>query len=1826
MSKNASVKKTKRRLKRSVRRSLAAVLMITAIGVAAIPVPENYAEGETTGGENEGGNTTTTTSGRAYSYPLIQDPVLDDKGNQVVDENGNPVYNEYINPIYEQTFDSSGYTTPGNRTKYKTYYIFSTTPTTDNGGTSYRLEWQYEYYTVKVNEEEKGIISGYNDTYPVDLLKVSTEPFGQYQVVDAAAFEKFQKDHASDTFVLNSKPDDNSESDQQFKRYFPTLYQQQVQAYNEYVTADETYQNAYNNLLNGLAAGTTLSDAEIENRIGPKPKAPEKVEKTAADFSSDNDEESWRLYYCDKTRGLSGYILMRVADSERTTVSGGSTTVFSYVPKKIDMTNKDPVWDDDLGFKAVTKTSFLGIADNAFKDVQNVVNVELPSALKYIGDSAFEHSYITSIKMVNLTNIGNHAFKNCPNLATVELENGIERIGAEAFYGVTNLQEISFPSQLQYIGAGAFADCTLLRTVDFSRCTGEITLDDFSFYNDGGLNTVNFNLGSDTTGNTLVNVTTIGKAAFAVWNNISGGMTDFVFPSRITEERRYNANGSAKGKGLGDYVLAGRTNLQHVTMPSAYGMSDETEVPEHLFKDCIGLEWVNFPDTGTSCGFATFEPTLFESVSNPDFYVQGPPYTLPSNKVPAYPRTSTWDAYTSLAATKNGAPVPNIPYVYYLNGKKYIEVSDGDYLESIDENGVLISCMLNPKLTDGKAPGSVDLIIPAEVAGTTVTGIASDCFANDANEKDSRKMSIVVRTLTLQDDSQIASIENSVFAGWGNLQRVYVGNSVRNIGDNAFQNCISLIDVYFNTPDGAVADFKVGTNAFQTNSTELTFHGPINTAYQPFTWAMDPANIIDDMNRGIRVCYKSLSPSNLTVMRDNGTGQVTLLDYPKYDQIENILGESYAVKNGVYITPTFDKAEYYRNFMKTTYESLYSSTQYDGKREQFRNAWENAKTQDDIDKLYTNFEIYGPWVSTTFCNTFATTRSTAKADSSAFDWLFEPITAHAASGRPDAYFEKYPYNVYNNYTNTAEIFGPYQTYTQEEWDLLNATKNITVPDGVTSIDVNGYMRSGANNGNVSNYLNRDKLGTDTYSMYYTNNSDSALGADRIKDIQGGLFSGDYNDKLSGEGDTILSKGNDRLESIDLNQVTYLPDYAFDSCENLKSVSIGSACTEINKLPFRGCTSLTSLSIAEDNPKYLAQSRILYSKNDAETYTLEECLETRGKNNDNTLVSDVSDSVLPNVTEIASEAFDACTYVTEINLGEAKGLARIPENCFRDCSSLIEVDLPTSVNKIDAGAFAGDNKLNILKIPGREVFISTDAFEADPNKTTTYLVTYDDSSAQRYAKTYGEQYDLVWRDIGNLWDVKFYDMDGTLISATQVESSADGGGYLRRNQIPETPVHEGYRFEGWIGTNGVDIYNDPITQNVDVIAKFSSLNGTVDGNYIVIFLDGVTGEQLGPTQLIPEGEAAVEPAYKFHEGYTFLRFSEESTNVTKNMSIVALYEVDSSSGTGTGTTSGGTTASGGSGTTAGSSTSTTSTSASTSSTSSGAAARHTVTVVNGYGSGSYAVGETVIIVADVPDGQKFKQWRTESNGVNLVMVLASATTFTMPDNNVLVTAEFEAGTPSAPTPTPVGAGTVSTNTTPVSTADNNGNTRVDITKPGISNKDLATANVNGSTDNFIVKISETPEATQAVVNALTNKYGNLDDILYYAMDISLYDSTGTTKITDTTGLTVDITIPLPDALITYGGNNMMGAVVSDQLEDMSERFTTISGVPCISFTATHFSPYTIYVNTQNLSEGLLDTTPKTGDPIHPKWFLSLGLACLSIILFMKKDRKAAVKTV
>lgn len=198
-------------------------------------------------------------------------------------------------------------------------------------------------------------------------------------------------------------------------------------------------------------------------------------------------------------------------------------------------------------------------------------------------------------------------------------------------------------------------------------------------------------------------------------------------------------------------------------------------------------------------------------------------------------------------------------------------------------------------------------------------------------------------------------------------------------------------------------------------------------------------------------------------------------------------------------------------------------------------------------------------------------------------------------------------------------------------------------------------------------------------------------------------------------------------------------------------------------------------------------------------------------------------------------------------------------------------------------------------------------------------------------------------------------------------------------------------------------------------------------------------------------------------------------------------------------------------------------------------------------------------------------------------------------------------------------------------NNSGKTKVVSTADGMTDTGKMSASVNGSSDNYVVKISKSQEADDNAEIALRNAFG--DDISafrYLPMDISLYDSTGTNKINPVPdGVSVSVTIPIPDDLAIYGGNAKVASTKDGVLEKMQPRFTVIDEVPCMTFTCTHFSPYLVYVDTANLTEaGISDASPKTADGIHPKWFLCIGLAAIAVVLFLKRDpeeymKKAAV---
>ena len=1835
MAKKAPVKKTKRRLKRSVRRSLAAVLMVTAIAVAAIPVPENYADN---------GDAKESVMARAADVHDMSDYGYDENSadTETLPSGSNFKLDKYAGKTDEEILKDLDST------------VWASYAVTDLGGGTFSLGWQFLFYKV-INPRgggDAGVVCKYNREFYSEKVDLSLYPITKYFTFEAADYDAYY----AGTMDTNKRKLMDTTDPLAPIEYTYTMYKTGGLTDDERAFFTKYFAEELQSREQEFKAYKALEDAHDKNPSAPEPgPEPAKLSKIP---SNDLSAEQKLQFFCEHNNQLkkagSGFTLFSVKDGRPGTgnsggnvyLAKGGTLTTGYVP-------------DSNGFLVMETNPYTmcAIGNEAFKGVTNVENMDIPQQIGYIGNEAFaDATLLSSIKLNNVDVIGNKAFKGCVNLATADLGQTTKVVGKECFSG-TKLTSIKFNNATETIGYGAFYNCRNLTTVTFENGGQPCTIKDYAFFNCPVLTTVSME---------GTNIIKIGEGAFAV--ETGSQPMDFILPSTLIE------SGNANDSTIGNYLFAGRSSLGYVKFPKDYGRSKAVKLPDAMFHGCANLKYVEFPcdpkNDPQACGFVRYDPAkLFADVINPDFYVKGP--KLNNSGDPALPRESTWDAVTAVSKT--------IPYVYIENGVNFYEVSDGTYLLCIDDKGVLISCTFKPGVSKPTKP-NIDLEIPALVGNTKVTGIASGCFSDDdLNE------SIV--SLKIADES-ITSIADGVFEArvvdegtpnekrpWKNLKKVYIGNSVTTIGANAFKNCESLIDVTFNSPKAGYEAFQIGQDAFKTESDELTFHGDIAKGYAPFDWAMDPNNIIESTN-GIRVCYKSLSPSYLTVMYNPITQMTTLLDYPKYDQISSILTDIHRDELG--------SAKTYEQMRQNLLYEQYSSTDYDERRVAFANAWNTAADEDAKLELYAS-ENYGPWVNQDFCsewndwldgNPHAPAPDTSAVDALS-DFLFEPIVAYAADMQP--YYSRNPYDVIKN----IESNNPYSPATPEELALVNAVRNVVVPAGVESIDVYGYVNNltvdgekysgdaGNNTGNYSKYFNLKSWDSATQKMYTSKVPDE----DDSNAIVPGLFSGYYDDQYD-EADAsneLFKRGNDRVESVTLSNVKYLPDYAFDSCERLRTVILGPDCADIGTAPFRGCHMMSSVG---DNDYYKTQNGIVYSVNADETLTIEECLPARGRLVGTALIPDQGDENLSKVSAIKPGAFEDCDYITTVDLSKTSGLSVIPEDCFKNdptqdnCGMLSSVTLPRSVNEIQAGAFSYALSLNTLTIPGMEVFISAKAFEENgadgsDKKAVTTVRTYQDSSARRYVNTYGatSQFNLQWQDIGNQWRVTFYDADGIILKdlKNQDGEAIDNPQYVGDDEYvkqPTDPVKEGWTFDGWLGTDNTKV-SDRIHGDTNFIAQGHYDNGSVGGRFVVEFYDGLDGKMLSGRGAEKDGKYYVDagmsfadmgyeaPAFPAHNNAANPRWSENwstTTKVTSNMTVVALYSSTTSGGstntpggsTNTPNTSNNssnnnnnnTTSSKKSSSTSSTSSSTSSSSTSTSSTTSDghSVAMYTVLVQSGSGSGSYAQGATVVISAYPPaDGMVFNNWTTDGNGVTLASTSTPVTTFVMPGNNVTITANYVPATTSITAPVNT-VGTTGTTGTTTTTPD--GNTTVDITKPGISNKDLATANVNGSTDNFIVKISETDPATQAVAAALTNKYGSLENILYYAMDITLWDSTGSYQLTgdQIAGLSVDITIPIPDALVAYGGNNMAGAVVNgDQLESLNESFTTINGVPCIRFQATHFSPYTVYVDTGNLTEGMLDVTPKTGDPIHPKWFLSVGLACLSVILFMKKDKKVKIKT-
>ncbi len=198
-------------------------------------------------------------------------------------------------------------------------------------------------------------------------------------------------------------------------------------------------------------------------------------------------------------------------------------------------------------------------------------------------------------------------------------------------------------------------------------------------------------------------------------------------------------------------------------------------------------------------------------------------------------------------------------------------------------------------------------------------------------------------------------------------------------------------------------------------------------------------------------------------------------------------------------------------------------------------------------------------------------------------------------------------------------------------------------------------------------------------------------------------------------------------------------YAFRDCAQLANVSIGNGVKEIDQQMFYGCTALSTISIgsgvttiASDAFGYNhnALTSITVASGNTTYHSAGNCLiETASK----TLLLGCNNSVIPTdgtVTRIGNRAFAGCSGLTNIILPDTVTI--VGYFAFSSCTNLTSVTIPKGVRELQQFVFADCTNLTTINYQGtveewNAIYKNSGWDEGTPN----YTVVCTDGTVAKY---------------------------------------------------------------------------------------------------------------------------------------------------------------------------------------------------------------------------------------------------------------------------------------------------------------------------------------------------------------------------------------------------------------------------------------------------------------------------------------------------------------
>lgn len=159
----------------------------------------------------------------------------------------------------------------------------------------------------------------------------------------------------------------------------------------------------------------------------------------------------------------------------------------------------------------------------------NETSYEVPEGIVSIGDNAFLHQCLLSIKLPSsLESIGESAFEDCVYLENIVFPSGLKSIGNNAFRKCERIKDIILPSSLLYIGNYAFAECNCLQSLTIPSSIISIGCNPFLYISNSNFHVSCFSPLYEVDGKALY---TIGKNYLISYYSKD---TDFDIPKEVT--------------------------------------------------------------------------------------------------------------------------------------------------------------------------------------------------------------------------------------------------------------------------------------------------------------------------------------------------------------------------------------------------------------------------------------------------------------------------------------------------------------------------------------------------------------------------------------------------------------------------------------------------------------------------------------------------------------------------------------------------------------------------------------------------------------------------------------------------------------------------------------------------------------------------------------------------------------------------------------------------------------------------------------------------------------------------------------------------------------------------------------------------------------------------------------------------------------------------------------------------------------------------------------------------------------------------------------------